>query len=265
MRKFVAGVSCALLVLVFVKTTQAQTAQGVVTGSVVDSSGAVVLGADLTLTNEGTAVQQKDVTRSDGSYRFGLVPPGTYTLAVKAQGFTERDVRGIIVDASQVVPVNVTLSVATAQAVVEVTEQEPSGVTGSPGGGPSGKLGERHRHRIGQLVRESAQPRAQHDTNGRHKRGAGAHGSLQRRQPDWLLCRGDRTPALARRIGHAGLSIRVQGVDGGEARGLLQLDGSIDTGMPITSRRAAPGAAVKPPRTGIEAPEATGPDWRPLM
>ncbi len=149
--------------------------------------------------------------------------------------------------------------------LVEVTEQEPSGVTGSPGGGPSGKLGERHRHPIGQLVRESAQPRAQHDTNGRHKRGAGAHGSLQRRQPDWLLCRGDRTPALARRIGHAGLSIRVQGVDGGEARGLLQLDGSIDTGMPITSRRAAPGAAVKPPRTGIEAPEATGPDWRPLM
>src|SRR5260370_28139212 len=81
-----------------------QTAQGVVTGSVVDSSGAVLPGAELTLTNQGTAVQQKDVTKNDGNYRFGLVPPGTYTLAVKAQGFTEADVKNIVVDASQTVP-----------------------------------------------------------------------------------------------------------------------------------------------------------------
>ena len=124
MAAFRIWLTCSLLLVVFAGITEAQTVQGVVTGSVVDSSGAVVPGADLTLTNEGTGVQQREQSKSDGSYRFGLVPPGTYTLAVRAKGFAEKDTKGIVVDASSVVPVSVTLSVATAEAVVEVSESE---------------------------------------------------------------------------------------------------------------------------------------------
>jgi len=124
MRTAVGRVMCALVVFALSNIAQAQTVQGVITGTVVDSSGANMPGVDITITNEGTGVQQKETTKNDGGYRFGLVPPGTYTLAAKAQGFTERDIKGIIVDASSAVPVNVTLSVATAQATVEVSEQE---------------------------------------------------------------------------------------------------------------------------------------------
>ena len=124
MRRVWIGVVLASLTFTCVNAVNAQSVQGVVTGSVADSSGAVVPNADVTLTNEGTGIKQQQTTGSDGSFRFGLVPPGAYTLAVKAQGFTERDVKGIIVEASTTVPVNVTLSVATAQAVVEVSEQE---------------------------------------------------------------------------------------------------------------------------------------------
>src|ERR1051326_1754715 len=124
MRTAVGRVLCALVVFALSNIAEAQTVQGVVTGTVVDSSGANVPGAEITLTNEGTGVQQKETTKNDGAYRFSLVPPGVYTLAGKAQGFTERDVKGIIVEASKVVPVNVTVSVATAQATIEVTEQE---------------------------------------------------------------------------------------------------------------------------------------------
>ncbi|HKW97486.1 MAG TPA: TonB-dependent receptor [Bryobacteraceae bacterium] len=124
MRTFAIGVLCALLLLFFVGAAEAQTVQGVVTGSVVDTSGAVVPAADLTLTNDGTGVAQTEKTGNDGGFRFGLVPPGTYTLTIKAQGFTTKEVKGIIVEASKTVPVSTVLSVATAQAVVEVSEQE---------------------------------------------------------------------------------------------------------------------------------------------
>jgi hypothetical protein len=102
----------------------AQSVQGVVTGTVTDTSGAVVPKASITLTNLGTQVAQELQAGVDGAYRFPLVPPGTYKLTVEASGFTTKEVKGIVVDASTTVPVNVTLSVATAQAVVEVAEQE---------------------------------------------------------------------------------------------------------------------------------------------
>ena len=115
---------CAAFIFVFAGGLQAQTVQGVVTGTVVDSSGAVVPKADLTLTNDGTGVSQKETSANDGSFRYGLVPPGTYTLTIKAQGFTTKEIKAIIVDASSTVPVPVTLSVASSTTLVEVTAQE---------------------------------------------------------------------------------------------------------------------------------------------
>lgn len=112
------------MALAFAGGAEAQTVQGVVTGSVADSSGAVIPRADLTLTNDGTGVAQHELSRSDGDFRFGLVPPGTYTLTVKAQGFTTKEIKNIVVEASTTVPVAVALSVATATAVVEVSAQE---------------------------------------------------------------------------------------------------------------------------------------------
>lgn len=105
-------------------TLRAQTVQGVVTGSVSDSSGAVIPSADVTLTNDGTGVSQAEKTRGDGNYRFGLVPPGNYTMTVKAQGFTTREIKSINVDASSTVPVAVTMSVGTAATTIEVSAQE---------------------------------------------------------------------------------------------------------------------------------------------
>src|ERR1051326_8449333 len=105
-------------------TLDAQTVQGVVTGTVVDSTGAVIPAAALTLTNDGTGVSQEEKTNQDGSFRFPLVPPGTYTLTTKAGGFTTRQIKNIVVDASQTVPVSLTMSVATAQTTVEVSAQE---------------------------------------------------------------------------------------------------------------------------------------------
>lgn len=102
-----------------------QTVQGVITGVVTDPSGAVVPNATVTITNAGTNISQSTTTGSDGSYRFPLVPPGTYTLEVKAGSFATVRATGLVVQASQTVPYNVKLELAKAQQVIEVTSQAP--------------------------------------------------------------------------------------------------------------------------------------------
>jgi outer membrane receptor protein involved in Fe transport len=103
--------------------TWSQTVQGVITGTVTDPSGAAVPNATVTITNAGTNASQSATTGSDGTYRFPLVPPGTYTVDIKAANFAEVRASGVVVQASQTVPFDVKLEIAKAQATIEVTEQ----------------------------------------------------------------------------------------------------------------------------------------------
>jgi hypothetical protein len=102
-----------------------QTVQGVITGTITDPSGASVPGATVTITNIGTNLSQSTTTGSDGSYRFPLVPPGTYTLDVKAASFAEVKASGLVVQASQTVPFDIKLELAKTTTLVEVNAQLP--------------------------------------------------------------------------------------------------------------------------------------------
>ncbi len=115
----------AFLILAGSGASLAQTVAGVITGTITDPSGAVVPNATVTITNAGTNASQSATTGSDGSYRFSLVPPGTYTLDVKAANFAEVRASGLVVEASQTVPFSVKLELAKASAIIEVTSQAP--------------------------------------------------------------------------------------------------------------------------------------------
>jgi len=115
----------ALLVLASGGAVCSQTVQGVITGTIMDPTGAVVPNATVTIINVGTNMSQTTTTGPDGSYRFPLVPPGTYTVDVKAANFAEVKASGLVVEASQVVPFNVKLELAKASQVIEVTSQTP--------------------------------------------------------------------------------------------------------------------------------------------
>src|SRR5262249_54831392 len=123
--RILAVVAIALLVLASGAAVWSQTVQGVITGTVTDPTGAVVPNATVTITNVGTNISQNTTTGSDGSYRFPLVPPGTYTVEVKATNFATVRISGVVVEASQTVPLNRQLELAKAQQVIEVTEQAP--------------------------------------------------------------------------------------------------------------------------------------------
>ena len=123
-RVFVVFVA-AILVLAASGAAWSQSVQGVITGTISDPSGAVVPNATVTLTNVGTNASQSTTTSNDGSYRFSLVPPGAYTVEIKAANFAVVRASGIVVEASQTVPFSVKLELAKASQIIEVTSQAP--------------------------------------------------------------------------------------------------------------------------------------------
>jgi carboxypeptidase family protein/TonB-dependent receptor-like protein len=97
---------------------------GAITGTVLDSSGAVVPDLPLTITNVETGVKWTATTSSAGYYRVA-VPPGTYRLEAQKQGFKTHITDKILVPVAQVVTVDLTLQVGNQAEKVEVTSQAP--------------------------------------------------------------------------------------------------------------------------------------------
>src|SRR6478609_7473393 len=56
-------------------------------GTVTDPSGGVIVGANLTLTNQGTAAAITKASGPDGSFEFDFLRIGTYRLKITAAGF----------------------------------------------------------------------------------------------------------------------------------------------------------------------------------
>ena len=120
MAKFVRLLGLAFLLLATVTLASAQNSNGTIVGTVLDPSGAAVVGATVNIQAVETGVTRSAVTTSNGSYRFEFVLPGTYTIRVTSAGFEESVVQGLIVAATVVTSENVSLKVGKAQDKVEV-------------------------------------------------------------------------------------------------------------------------------------------------
>jgi hypothetical protein len=79
----------------------AQTITGVVSGTIVDSSGLAVAGAAVTLLNTATSLRTAVNSETSGEFVFASVQPGTYTLLVEARGFKRFEKTSVIVTASE--------------------------------------------------------------------------------------------------------------------------------------------------------------------
>src|SRR6185295_1533688 len=77
----------ALLLSVVAASASAQFDTASVVGTVRDSSGGVVPGATVTLTNTATAASVTRTTNADGSYEFVTVRPGLYVVTAERPGF----------------------------------------------------------------------------------------------------------------------------------------------------------------------------------
>ncbi len=99
----------------------AQVDQGSVTGTVTDTSGALIPNATVTLTDNGTGLTLTRATGGSGIYTFTPVKVGNYTLMVTANGFASVERPNLRVDVSQRLGVNVSLKPGATSEVVTVT------------------------------------------------------------------------------------------------------------------------------------------------
>jgi hypothetical protein len=92
-----------------------------ISGTVTDSTGAVVVGAAVTATNVATSLATTQTTNGQGFYSFQALPLGTYTIDVQQKGFKAYRQTGLIVDVNTALVVDVALQVGSASEKVEVS------------------------------------------------------------------------------------------------------------------------------------------------
>lgn len=98
---------------------------GAVQGSVVYQTGSAVVGATVTLRNQGTNQTRRISTKPEGSFRADELPVGQYELRVESPGFSPYVNSAILVSIGRVVEVTVQLAPATVQEQITVSEQPP--------------------------------------------------------------------------------------------------------------------------------------------
>ena len=110
------------LISIFPATLAAQELRGSVRGTVTDSTGAVVLGANVTLRNINTGVQTIKQTGDSGLYLFDFVSAGTYSLTVEMQGFKGFVQENILVQTRSDLTVDAKLELGQLTEAIRITE-----------------------------------------------------------------------------------------------------------------------------------------------
>jgi hypothetical protein len=121
-----AGWPAIALLLLLTPFAQAQY-RASIQGTVTDSTGAVIPGAKLTLTNVGTNEKQVRTSNASGIYNFNALPPDTFTMVVEKKGFQTK-----VLDKLQLIPeqanaINVIMGVGSdAETVTVNASTEPA-------------------------------------------------------------------------------------------------------------------------------------------
>jgi Outer membrane receptor proteins, mostly Fe transport len=115
-----AVVCLALVTFIGALSTSAQTSNGTIVGTVTDKSGAVVPKAKVKGTSEDVGIVREAETDSTGSYRLENLPPGRYTVAVQADGFSQFQTNKVDVKGSLEVTVNANLDIGSVSNTVVV-------------------------------------------------------------------------------------------------------------------------------------------------
>ncbi len=98
----------------------AQTSATALSGTVYDSSGAVIAGATVTVTNDATGVVLTQTSNNAGLFSFPSIPVGAYTLTIEMTGFKTIRRTGITLVVGTPATENVTLDLGDTREVVKV-------------------------------------------------------------------------------------------------------------------------------------------------
>lgn len=117
---------CAILLLPIGRASaQTQAASATLSGTVSDTTGAVIPDAMVTIVSTDQHFQRQDKTNGTGLYSFTLLPPGQYSLTVQKQGLSVYTQTNIILQVGQSFEIPVMLPLASVSEKVTVTSQTP--------------------------------------------------------------------------------------------------------------------------------------------
>ncbi len=114
-----------LAVVALATLTFGQSATSSLRGTISDAKGAVVAGAIVTIDNSATGFTRTVKSDAQGVYQFLEVPPATYVLTVKSEGFATMRRENVVLQVSSPANLNVSLQVAASSVIVDVTGEAP--------------------------------------------------------------------------------------------------------------------------------------------
>lgn len=115
---------CFVWAILSVGILSAQETTGSITGIVKDPTGAVIVGASVTASNQETAAEFRAVTDANGAYQFPLLRAGSYRIVVESKGF-QRVQQMVVVNTSERPRIDITLIVGQVSDTINVTAETP--------------------------------------------------------------------------------------------------------------------------------------------
>jgi len=103
----------------------AQSNRATITGTVTDSSGGVVVGVEVTVTNLDTNVPTKTSSNQDGIYVVPNLPPGKYSVGFRKEGFETLRLPTITLISTQVARLDGQLQLGSVATTIKVTASAP--------------------------------------------------------------------------------------------------------------------------------------------
>lgn len=116
-------VAALMAVALVAPAALAQTSKGTLTGVVRDSSDAVIVSADVKITNVNTNEVHTTKTNSLGAYRFDAIAPGEYTLVFQSTGFERLVATGITILPSQALSYDPVLKLGRVDETISVSAE----------------------------------------------------------------------------------------------------------------------------------------------
>jgi hypothetical protein len=105
---------------------QSQITTGVIDGTIIDSSGAVLPGVDVAIRNVDTNFARSLTSDRDGRFVALQLPPGKYTVTLKLSGFATLALENVLVTVGESVRVSATMNVSGLSETVTVTSTSPA-------------------------------------------------------------------------------------------------------------------------------------------
>lgn len=125
MKGIVACLLVTLLAASIMVNAQGVGSSGQITGTVKDASGAVLPRVTITVMDAATGFQRSTTTGNAGQFEVTGLPPATYDITAKTEGFTTELRRGVVVSLGRTVVSDFALKPSQVSTVVEVSGEPP--------------------------------------------------------------------------------------------------------------------------------------------